>query len=99
MVLYPCFHFELYSNSIDYFLETRFFLTAFFYLDFSGYLSISDGRTNGVNVFSLDGKRICKVGEDTIAWEDGVRGPTGVCVTKNNKVVCAFSQGESVICF
>ena len=43
-------------------------------------------------MFSLDGKRICKVGEDTIALEDGVRGPTGVCVSKDNKVVCAFTR-------
>ena len=72
---------------------------AFFCFDFSGYLFISDGSTNGVSVFSLDGKQICEVGEDTIAWEDGVKGPTGVCVTKDNKAVCAFSRGESVICF
>ena len=99
MVLYPCFHFEWYPNLIDYFLETRLFLAALFCLDFSGYLFISDGSTNGVSVFSLDGKQICKVGENTIAWEDGVKGPTGVCVTKDNKAVCAFSRGESVICF
>ena len=49
-------------------------------------------------MFSLDGKPVCN-GEDTIAWEDGVKGLTGVCVTKDSKVVCAYSRGESVICF
>ena len=71
----------------------------FFCLDISGYLLISDRAINGVSVFSLDGKPVCRVGEETVAWEDGVTGPTGVCVTKDNKVVCAFSRGESVICF
>ena len=75
------------------------FSPAFFCLDFTGYLFLSDGATNGVDVFSLDGKPVCKVGEDTIAWEDGVKGLTGVCVTKDSKVVCAYSRGESVICF
>ncbi|KAI6647279.1 Cell surface protein [Oopsacas minuta] len=73
---------------------------SFFCSDFTGkYLFFTDQITDNVKVFSLDGDPICKVGENTIEWEAGVIEPTGVCVTKDNKVVCAFGKGESVICF
>ena len=99
---WSCIHvFTLSGTPIRSIISSKrdFSLPAFFCLDFSGYLFFSDGSTNGVSVFSHDGKQICEVGEDTIAWEDGVKGSTGVCLTKDNKIVCVFSQGESVICF
>ena len=35
-------------------------------------------------MFSLDGKRTCKGGEDTIAWEDGIKDKL-VCVSGCNQ--------------
>ena len=72
-------------------------LPSFFCSDFYGNIMISDHVS--IRVFSLDGAPICTVGEQLRVWDNGVSEPMGLCATRDNKVVCAYSRGENALCF
>ena len=75
------------------------FFPSFLSTDHAGQLFLTDAEVQGVKVFTLDGELCNLVGDQTQRWNPSINGATGVCVIKDGRVVCAFSEGDNALCF
>ena len=73
-------------------------LPSFLCSDSSGKKVIISDQVS-IRMFSLDGDPICIIGEHVLGWDSGVSEPMGLCVTKDNIVVCAYARGEDALYF
>ena len=93
-----CLHsFTRAGNPIQSVISKGTTLPSFLCSDSCGQVIISDGVS--IRVFSLDGNLVGAIGEQILGWDSGVSEPMGICVTRDSKVVCAYSRGDNALCF